>query len=435
MRLIAFNVMLQLAAGLFLARLVVREDGDAGAAPSWSACALGLLLATALNPGFVPRYHLTGYGEPGVTVTLAFAAWFAVRAIERIEAPTILLLAFTLAALVNIKQDSIALVGAVLATAAALALFGARPMRALAALALAALPAAVLYLAWRWYVLTHMPQGEIAFLPAAQWQPARSGWCCSTCCGSWRGRAFSMPCCWRRSRRRCGAAGAIRRGGWASCWRDASCSTARRWCWPMSRLFPGTMGSDAHSYFRYSTHLSLLLMVVVLLLLRESLAPAAWVRFAPALPIVIMLGMPVAFLPRLRFDLEPPALRVWLLAQNAARFLPQHGRVALVLPGDNGSVAAMLETVLRTAPPRRPELDLEAVSGETPDLLDRLAAEGYRFAIVSCVPSGSPTAPQGGAAILDHGDADWHEMEAFRYPAPPPGRWSHVLSYAPLCLR
>ena len=58
--LIAFNVMLQLAAGLFLARLVVREDGDAGAAPSWSACALGLLLATALNPGFAPRYHLTG---------------------------------------------------------------------------------------------------------------------------------------------------------------------------------------------------------------------------------------------------------------------------------------------------------------------------------------------------------------------------------------
>jgi hypothetical protein len=105
-----------------------------------------------------------------------------------------------------------------------------------------------------------------------------------------------------------------------------------------------------------------------------------------------------------------------------------------VLPGDNGSVAAMLETVLRTAPPRRPDLDLKAVSDVPPDLLDRLIADGYQFAVVSCVPSGSLTAPQGTAAILEHTEADWHELDAFRYPAPPPGRWSHVLSYAPLCL-
>ncbi len=432
--LVAFNVMLQLAAGLFLARLVARGHDETGAAPSWSACALGLLLATALNPGFVPRYHLTGYSEPGVTVTLAFAAWFAVRAIERIEAPTVLLLAFTLAALVNIKQDSIALVVALLAAAAALALFGAKPVRALAALALAALPAVVLYLAWRWYVLTYMPQGEIAFLPVAQWQPGAVGLVLLNMLRIMAGKglfyavllAAIAAALWRRGRDPGGRLGFMLAG----CFVLYSAALMLAYV----ALFPGTMGSDAHSYFRYSTHLSLLLMVVVLLLLRQSLAPAAWVRFAPALPIVVMLALPAAVLPRLRFDLEPPALRVWLLAQNAARFLPPRERVALVLPGDNGSVAAMLETALRTAPPRRPELDLKAVSDAPPDLLDRLAAEGYRFAIVSCVPSGSPTAAQGGAAILDRGDADWHEMETFRYPAPPPGRWSHVLSYAPLCL-
>ena len=38
-----------------------------------------------------------------------------------------------------------------------LALAGAARARALGLLALAALPAALLYLAWRWYVLTHLP--------------------------------------------------------------------------------------------------------------------------------------------------------------------------------------------------------------------------------------------------------------------------------------
>jgi hypothetical protein len=176
-------------------------------------------------------------------------------------------------------------------------------------------------------------------------------------------------------------------------------------------------------------------MAALVLLVREA-APARlprW-RFAPALPIGLMLASPLAFLPYLRFDLEPPALRVWALAANAAPRLPEGERVALLLPGDNGSVAAMLGTVLRTARPRRPELELKPVAALAPDTLDRLTAEGYRYAVVSCVPSGFLAAPQGSAAVLEHDDLGWHAALVFRYPPPAAGRWSHILSYAPLCL-
>ena len=441
--LIAFNLVLQLAAGLLLARLAVRGDDDAETLPSWGACALGLLLATALNPGFVPRYHLSGYGEASVTVTLAFAAWFAARALQRIEAARsagspLILLAFALAALVNIKQDSVALALALMVTAAALGLAGVAPGRALAALALAALPAAVIYLAWRWYVLTHLPAGELALLPAARWQLGEIGLVLSNMLRTIAQKGFFYAAllatvaaaAWRA--RRAGLDLAARLGIMlAGCFVLYSAALAFAYV----ALFPGTMGSDAHSYFRYSTHLSLLLVAAMVLLVRDRVAPSVsrW-RFAPALPIALILACPFAFLPYLRFDLEPPALRVWLLAAKAAPLLPQRARVALVLPGDNGSVAAMLETVLRTTSPRRPELDLTTVAEPAPDTLDRLAAAGYRFAIVSCVPPGFLAAPQGGAAILEHDDLGWHASSVFTYPPPRPGRWSHVLADAPLCL-
>jgi hypothetical protein len=441
--LIAFNLVLQLAAGLLLARLASRGGDDTDDAPSWGACALGLLLATALNPGFVPRYHLSGYGEPSVTVTLAFAAWFASRALRQIEAARgaavpLILLAFALAALVNIKQDSVALALALVVTAAALGLTGAAPGRALASLALAALPAAVLYLAWRWYVLSHLPQGELALLPAARWQLGAVGEIVLNMLRTMAQKGFFYAVLlaaigasfWHG--RRAGPDLAARMGLLLA---GSFVLYSAALVFAYVALFPGTMGSDAHSYFRYSTHLSLLLMAALVLLLRDRVAPAVLrARFAPALAIALILACPVAFLRYLRFDLEPPALRVWRLAAQAAPLLPEGARVALVLPGDNGSVAAMLETVLRTTPPRRPALDLTTVAEIAPDTLDRLAAEGYRFAIVSCAPAGLAPVPPGSAAILAHDDLGWHASSVFTYPPVTRARWSHVLSDAPLCL-
>jgi hypothetical protein len=441
--LIAFNLVLQLAAGLWLARLAASGGDEDGAAPSWGATALGLLVATALNPGFVPRVDLAGYGEPSVTVTLAFSAWFAVRALEAIEAgrsavTTLALLAFSLAALVGIKQDAIVLALAVVMTAAVLAGRGRARRRAAGALALASLPAAALYLAWRWYVLTHMPSGELMLQPWAEWQFGavplilRNMLHIIVQKGVFYGvLGLTFAAAWWRARQS-GLDPATRMAALlAGCFVLYSAALVMAYV----ALFPGTMGSDAHSYFRYSTHLSLMLMAAVVLLLRgASAALAARWRWAGAVAVAIMLAAPLALVPFLRFDLDPPALRVWRLAAAMKPALGDHDRVALLLPGDNGSVAAMLGTVLRIAPPRRAGLDLKMVDAVGPDTLDALAAEGYRLAVVSCVPSGFTAAAQGTAALLERDEFGWHAVRVLRYPPLPPGHWSHVLSYGPLCL-
>ena len=188
------------------------------------------------------------------------------------------------------------------------------------------------------------------------------------------------------------------------------------------------MAVDAHSYFRYSTHLSFLLMATVVLLLRRQ-GPALWTgrRAVAASLVALIVVTPAAFAKFLRFDLEPPDLRVWELARNAAPLLHDGERVALVLPGDNGSVAAMLGVALGDTGARRRDLDLRAIADAAPAALDRLAADGYATAILSCTRDGD-------AALLRHDEKGWHEEANWVYAPVRPGRWSHVLAYAPLCL-
>ncbi len=271
--LIVFNIVLQLGMGLLLARLVAgSEDGDA--APSWGATALGLLLATALNPGFVPRFHLSGYSEPSVTVTLAFAGWSAAQALDRRAAgrsagTALTVLALALAALVNIKQDSVALVAALGITVAVLARAGPKPWRTLAALMLAALPSVVVYLAWRWFVLTHVTAGELAPQPLSAWQPSALPLILWHILGIIGQKIFFYLVLaatlavgvWRLRRRGIDLASraAALLGG---CYVLYSAALVFAYV----ALFPTAMGSDAHSYFRYSTHLALLMMVAIVLL-------------------------------------------------------------------------------------------------------------------------------------------------------------------------
>ena len=148
---------------------------DDAAPPRWTVLALGLLLAIALNPGFDPRYHLSAYSETSVTVALLFAGWHAARALDRLSGrrdarDDLLMLALILAVLVNIKQESVALAFGVVVTGDRGRADGARTAgKAIAQLLLAAVPALMLYLGWRWYVLDHFALGELKGLPFAQW--------------------------------------------------------------------------------------------------------------------------------------------------------------------------------------------------------------------------------------------------------------------------
>ena len=91
---------------------------------------------------------------------------------------------------------------------------------------------------------------------------------------------------------------------------------------------------------------------------RQRLARRA--RPASVVAIAVALIGPLAFAQRLRFDLAMPQPLVWDLAAVLKPHLTDDDRLALLLPGDNDSVATMLGGVLRDVPPRRPRLDLLA---------------------------------------------------------------------------
>ena len=74
------NVMLQLAAALAIARALGQLEASPERPPTWGLTALGFLLVTLFNPGFVPRIHLTAYGEPALAAMAVLAAWLFVTA-------------------------------------------------------------------------------------------------------------------------------------------------------------------------------------------------------------------------------------------------------------------------------------------------------------------------------------------------------------------
>ena len=439
--LIAFNVALQLAAGLLLARLVVGGD-DRAESPAWSVVAFGLLLATALNPGFVPRYHLSGYSEPSVTVALAMAGYLALQR-DRVSA---WLFAATLAALVEIKQDSIALM---LSVALAAALQPPAPgdqrrvvvQRAI----LAAIPAAMLYAAWTWYVHTRFanPDVELTWMPLAQWQwhllpivlrqIAHIAGEKIVFFGPLIAALIAyLVCAWRRA----AADRPDQRAGRTLLIVALVYNAALL----VSYIghFSGQMTADAHSFFRYNTHLTLLLMVTLVLMLR---APArVWFEkrqprnrgWMAGLAIVVFIVCPAAFIHWLRFDLETPQLRAWDLARHIATVVGPDDRVALVLPGDGGSLFPVLDGLLRMTPPRRPNLVLDDVPTLAPGTFAGLAAD--KWAVISCTPSGIAGVPKGEAALFAHDAKGWALVDHWQYTPADDGRWSRVIALAPLCL-
>src|SRR5579862_2585617 len=103
------NLLLLVASGGLFARTIAGTGP--GEAPGWAATALGILLATGLNLGFVPRIHLAAYGETGLAVTALMAGWVFVEALERRPWP-VLALGLVFAAMVEIKQSGFGLVAA-----------------------------------------------------------------------------------------------------------------------------------------------------------------------------------------------------------------------------------------------------------------------------------------------------------------------------------
>jgi hypothetical protein len=432
-----FTVALHLVAGLIFARIL--GGGRAG----WGLSALGLLLATLLNPGFVPRISFAGYGEAPLSITLLAAGWLAARAMEAMAAGErwprpLAALALVLVAMVNAKQQGIGLYLAV--TLAAMLVAACDPRigwrTSLRGFGAAGLPALALYAAWRGFVLGNFAEGELKPLPFAQWQwgnlPAILGSMGKVVTEKPLLYACFLAAIWLLMRRQRRAAGGMTT--------RVLGLTAAIFLFYNGFLvltyighFPGVMSTEAHSYFRYNTHLALLVLLGLVLATRDAAVfPARRRRLAAGIAIVAILAAPIGFAQRLRFDREQPQPLIWSLAEHLAPHLAPDDRLALLMPGDNTSTGTMLSDALRFAEPRRPGLDLREIPSGDPA---EAQAAGYRRAFLSCTDGNRLGLPPHGAALLDwSGDDGWRLVEFWPYPATPEKpRWNQNLSGAPLC--
>jgi hypothetical protein len=439
------NLLLLLLSGLLVARTLVMPLPLADAVLSWGSVAGGMLLVTLLNPGFVPRFDLSAYGETPLAVTSALAARLLVSAQGEGAGGRTLpgglpAIGLILAAMVNAKQSGIGLVAASLAAAvmAGCAENGRQRQDMLRLTGLAVLPLG-LYLLWRYHMWAS-GVAELQPLPIALW--------------NWR----NIPAIIASSADviaektvyfACVAAALVvwpvllQRQGWTTTTRLLTYFAALLACYngfllvTYVGLFPDEMSADAHSFFRYNTHLSLVLVLALAMAVRDLL-PASWLacgRSAHARAAIVLLALltPVAFVKRLRFDLDMPQPLVWGLAKHLAPYLHDGDRLALLLPSDNGSVATMLRGVLADTPPRLRGLHLLSLDRAGPATLDEAWRLGYSSALVSCTPAGWGGLPAGEAVLL-HRDSTWRLIAAWPYPKDDTRqRWQYILSWAPLC--
>lgn len=443
------NVLLHLLFGLLLARVVQFSGREDTVAPSWGATAFGLLLATGLNPGFVPRIYFASYSEASVAVSLGAAGWLAAKSLGGVAADErpwhdLGALALVLAALVNIKQEAIAFVAALALGVGVLALAGRRGtrLRALAFHIPAFLPAAALYLVWRWFVLVSFQEGELKLKPLDQW------------------RWDMLPQVFHRIGEIVMGKGVfftllalavvllahrLMRRGLDQPTRLLALLVAVFLGYNAFLLFTYVahfspeMSADAHSFFRYNTHLSLLLVIALTTLARNVISEQGRIpgpsrrRIAAAAAVLIATLAPLLFVKRLRFDLVMPQPLVRALGTDTAERLQPGDHLALVLPGDNGSVAAMLESVLRYEAPRWPTLQLSVRDTFDGTTLAELASSGATKALITCTPEGVEGLPAGQPVLLERQQDRWHVLQAWRYPIWDGARWSPILAAKPLC--
>lgn len=414
------NVLLRLLAGLAMARVLAAP----APVPGWGATAVGMLLVTLLDPGFVPRFHFSAYGETALAVTALLAAILFIDAQE--GRPATVVLSLILAAMINTKQSGIGLVLAVAGAAVVVGLAERRSdaARLISRTVLALVPVAGLYAVWR-YFAAQAGVAELEPLPLGQWNWSQLPAIVAGIGASIAEKSFyfaaeliSLGC----------LVLLLARHGWTRATRFLAFNAVVFVLYNGFLIityiahFSAEMAVEAHSYFRYNTHLSLILVLSLALAVCE-LARPLWARAearrgtAAAVAVVLALVAPVALAERLRFDIEMPQPLVWDLAAELKPYLNDRDRVALLLPGDDGEVADLLGGYLASAPPRRRGLDL--LRRRTADIatLDDAAAKGYDFAVISCVPEGLLGLPARQVALVRHDGDGWHLVATWPHSA------------------
>lgn len=436
------TIWLHLPAALLLGRIVCGDER-----PGWGMAAFGLLLATVINPGFVPRVSFAGYGEAPLAIALMFAVWLGGRLLAGERDNSLLpALGLTLAALVAVKQQGIGLFLSLGVSGLLIVLALPRGERwpTIRLLLLAALPALVLYAAWRGHVLLRFPAGELASDVKGAWRDARIAEILKDMAWIAKNKLFQFSLF-------LAVLGLAARP-------PAALPPVTRKVLRLTALtiiafnlflvatFLLHFGRE-HSYFRYNTQLSLAALLALILSVRDLVSgkrvPAPLLRRALAgTAIVLMLGAPPAAQILLRFDRDQPQVQLRFLAGNLAAEIAPDARIALILPRDNSTSGMALESLLRSTHPRRPDITVAHVQAPTERTLAEMAEKGFTQALVSCTDSaaplklGLPLAP-GSALLLRLDGGAWKPVKAWAYP--PPGKrgkwgWTNFIAEEPFCM-
>ena len=443
-----FNLILQCTAGVALARVLAGRGGRV----AWWQAACGMALAVPLNPGFVPRVFLAPYGEAPLAVALLFAVLQGTELLAALAeggflAGLVARLGLILVAVLNTKQSGIGLVLPVGATLGLLVLIhpGVPRWRGVLAVVAAMLPALVLYGVWGHFAAHAFVAGALQVMPVSQWNFALIPEILAAAGHEVIEKATFYLCLLGMI-----AAGIV-------CQRRAPFGAEARMLLLGTGItlgfnaflivayitaFDPWMARQAHSYFRYSTQLSMMVMLGLTLALRPLAGQWAMLLGAVArgrlqqAAVGLILILPLAGAPMLRFDRETPQRELWALGHAAALLVPDGAHLAVVVPGDGSDgVGSFLRGVMLFTPPARPHLVLRTETKADPAMLAALHAAGFQRALVSCMPADLvPGVPGGVAALLRYYDKAWHVQARWEYP---PGlahqHFAGLLARAPLC--
>jgi hypothetical protein len=370
------------AAGAALFVEAFREfSGVRRHAALWAAAAAAVLLLTVFSASFRTAYSLTGYADTATSVTVAAIAWIACRAlhsaaVESKALPPAVLMQLVLASvlLVSLKQANLVLL--ILLAAGIAAAVICRRSRAewragIFAVAVI-LSAAILWWLWNRYVKAQMPHGQFSFMPLSRWRWAHAGEILRAMASAARPVMHFVILF------------IVMTVGIAAAWRGAR-SVAGMLAIATAVLFVGYTGflfvtylgafSDAEaleaaSFFRYSSHLGVLSVLVVIAYAGPALgrAPFPGARATVVAAIVLAVAVAVTLPLRWRYLVAAPYLPLHIAGHDVADTLAPGTRIAVIEPEDAGTLTGVLRfQLMRYGKPVHDLAISAAVNRSTPD--------------------------------------------------------------------
>lgn len=454
---IQVNVLLNILFVGLLAQLVEACRGRAAAAPRWGVLALLFFVALPLNPAFLPEFNLSSYGESTIGITLALATLAALALRERVleREPSaaiwraVAVLALALAALVDIKQTSIVFsVGVAIGLGVLLWRDGVGLRRSAGIALLALLPTVVEHAAWRIYVMSNFVRGENVMLPRSQWhldeidkiiasiikESLEKGYftllvlivlavTARAALAGYRARRAGRPPSPAEGRTEAGLLMAT----WAYVLNFTFLFTM------YVIQFPGVLGPNAQSFYRYCTQngpLFLMALVPVaagLVAARPHLlARLRGLAGGPGFGWLAMLWLvvPLISLFYIRYDQRMPVPLLWSMAEALSVPAKAGTALAIVVPSGDQQERTQVTVALQVTTPRRADLRYEVFAEANDEMLASLRQQGFDRVLLSCVPAGLARFGTGGAVVLAPEGEGWTAIARHAFPdMNGPGIW------------